>query len=82
MILHAPQLINEYNKTSKLVEAELNVKPELRWRLERYGLKANDAAYVKTSEERLQHEYERGIDNLTIDSSNRQKREIEVLKIE
>jgi integrase len=68
--------------SSQLVEAEPNVKPELRWRLEGHGLKANDAAYVKASEKRLQREYEKGIDNLTIDPSNRQKREIEVLKIE
>jgi hypothetical protein len=54
----------------------------LRWRLEGHGLKANDAAYVKTSEKRLQHEYEKGIDNLTIDPSNRQLRTIETLKIE
>jgi integrase len=68
--------------SSQLVEAEPNVKPELRWRLEGHGLKANDSAYVKTSEKRLQHEYEKGIDNLTIDPSNRQLRTIEALKIE
>jgi hypothetical protein len=45
--------------SSQLVEAEPNVKPELRWKLEGHGLKANDAAYVKTSEKRLQQEYEK-----------------------
>lgn len=68
--------------SSQLVEAEPNVKPELRWKLEGHGLKANDAAYVKTSEKRLQQEYEKGIDNLTIDPANRLQRTVETLKIE
>jgi hypothetical protein len=68
--------------SSQLVEAEPNVKPELRWRLEGHGLKANDTAYVKTTEKSLQHEYEKAIDNLTIDPANRLKRTVETLKIE
>jgi hypothetical protein len=68
--------------SSQLVEAEPNVKPELRWKSEGHGLKANHAAYVKTSEKRLQQEYEKGIDNLTIDPTKRQEREIKILKIE
>jgi integrase len=68
--------------SSQLVEAEPNVKPELRWKLEGHGLKANDAAYVKTSEKRLQQEYEKGIDNLTIDPNNRLQRTIQTLKVD
>ena len=45
-------------------------------------LKANDSNYVRTTEKRLQQEYEKAIDNLTIDPANRQKREIQILKIE
>ena len=37
------------NFSNQPVEAEPSVKPELRWRLGGHGLKANDAAYVKTS---------------------------------
>lgn len=66
--------------TTQLVEAD--VKTELRWLLEGHNLKANDSNYVGTSEKRLQQEYEKAIDNLTIDPANRQKREIQILKIE
>lgn len=66
--------------TSQLVEADL--KTELRWLLEGHNLKGNDSNYVGVSEKRLQEEYEKAIDNLTIDPANRQKREIQILKIE
>lgn len=68
--------------TSQLVEAEPNVKPELRWLLEGHNLKGNDSHYIRTREKRLQQEYEKGIDILTIDPSNRQKRTIQTLKIQ
>jgi integrase len=66
--------------TSQLVESDL--KTELRWLLEGHNLKANDGNYVRTSEKRLQQEYEKAINNLTIDPTNRLQREIEVLKVE
>ena len=48
----------------------------------RHNLKANDPAYVKIQEEDLLEEYQKGIDNLTIDPANRLRRTVEVLKIE
>jgi hypothetical protein len=45
-------------------------------------LKANDPAYVKIQEEDLLKEYQKGIDNLTIDPANRLQRTVETLKIE
>jgi hypothetical protein len=66
--------------TTQLIEAD--VKTELRWLLEGHHLIANDASYVKTSEKRLQQEYEKAINHLIINEENRLKRKIEVLKIE
>ena len=66
--------------SSKLVEADL--KTELRWLLEGHNLKGNDPAYVRTTEKHLQEEYEKAIDNLTIDPANRLRRTVETLKIE
>jgi integrase len=66
--------------TSQLVKSDL--KSELRWLLEGHNLKANDPAYVRTQEEDLLEQYQKGIDNLTIDPDNRLKRTVETLKIE
>mgnify|MGYP003575328141 FL=1 len=66
--------------TSQLVEADL--KTELRWLLEGHILKGNDSNYVRVLEKRLQEEYEKAIDNLTIDPANRLQRTVEILKIE
>ena len=66
--------------TSQLVEADL--KTELRWLLEGHNLKGNDSNYVRVSEKRLQQEYEKAINHLTINEENRLKRTVEVLKIE
>lgn len=66
--------------SSQLVEAD--VKTELRWLLEGHNLKANDSNYVRTTEKRLQEEYEKAIDLLTINEENRLKRKVEILKIE
>ena len=38
--------------------------------------------YVRVSEKRLLQEYEKAIDNLTIDPANRLQRRVEILKIE
>lgn len=66
--------------SSQLVEAD--VKTELRWLLEGHKLKGNDSNYVRVSEKRLQQEYEKAEDNLTIDPANRLQRKVETLQIE
>jgi hypothetical protein len=45
-------------------------------------LKGNDSNYVKVSEKRLQEDYKKAIDKLTIDPANRLQRTVEILKIE
>ncbi len=45
-------------------------------------MKANDSNYVRISEKSLLQEYEKGIDNLTINEENRLRRSVEILKIE
>jgi integrase len=66
--------------SSQLVEADL--KTELRWLLEGHNLKGNDSNYVRVSEKRLQQEYEKAINHLTINEENRLKNKIEVLEVE
>lgn len=66
--------------TSQLIEADL--KTELRWLLEGHKLKGNDSHYIRVSEKRLQEEYEKAINRLTINEENRLKRTVEILKIE
>ena len=66
--------------TTQLIEADL--KTELRWLLEGHNLKANDASYVKTPEKRLQQEYEKAINDLTINEEFRLKKKIGVLQVE
>ena len=68
--------------STKLAETEPAIKPELRWLLEGHNLKGNDSHYIRTTEKRLQEEYEKAIDNLTIDPANRKERENKFLKIE
>jgi hypothetical protein len=50
--------------------------------LECHALKGNDSNYVRVSEKRLQEEYEKAIDKLTIDPTNRLHRTVKILKIE
>lgn len=50
--------------------------------LEGHKLKGNDPHYVRTSENRLQEEYEKAINHLTINEENRLRRKVEVLNIE
>jgi hypothetical protein len=66
--------------TTQLIESDL--KTELRWLLEGHDLKANDGNYVRTTEKRLEQEYEKAIDNLTINEEYRLKRKVEILQIE
>jgi site-specific recombinase XerD len=66
--------------TTQLIEAD--VKTELRWLLEGHNLKANDSNYVRTSDKRLQQEYEKAINALTINEENRLKMQVKILEIE
>jgi integrase len=66
--------------TTQLVESDL--KTELRWLLEGHNLKGNDTSYVRTTEKRLLEEFEKAINNLTIDPANRLHREIKTLKVD
>jgi hypothetical protein len=50
--------------------------------LEGHNLKGNDSHYLRRTEKRLQEEYEKAIDKLTIDPANRLLRTIETLKVE
>lgn len=50
--------------------------------MEGLNLKGNDSNHVRVSAKRLQEEYEKAIDNLTIDPANRLQRTVEILKIE
>jgi integrase len=76
------QVAHGYRKffTTQLVEAD--VKTELRWLLEGHKLKSNDSHYIRVTEKRLQQEYEKSLDNLTIDPANRLQRTVQILKIE
>jgi integrase len=65
--------------TNKLIEA--GVRAEARWLLEGRVLLRNDPHYVR-QDENLLEEYQKGIDNLTIDPANRLMRTVETLKIE
>jgi hypothetical protein len=58
------------------------VRTTLLVKTSRHNLKANDPAYIKIQEEDLLEEYQKGIDNSTIDPANRLQRTVEVLKIE
>jgi len=58
------------------------VKTELRWMLEGHRLKANDPAYVKTTEEDLLVEYEKGIHNLTVNEEFRVLKKVEKLQVD
>ena len=66
--------------TSQLIEAD--VKTELRWLLEGHKLKGNDSHYVRVTEKRLQQEYEKAINYLTVNEENRLKMKVEILEIE
>jgi integrase len=66
--------------TSQLVEADL--KTELRWLLEGHALKCNDPHYVRVTEKRLQEEYFKALDLLTINPENRLRRKVEKLEVE
>jgi hypothetical protein len=50
--------------------------------LEGHKLKGNDSHYIRVTENRLQQEYEKAINYLTINEENRLKRKIEVLEVE
>jgi hypothetical protein len=50
--------------------------------LEGHNLKGNDSNYVRTTEKRLQQEYEKAISDLTINEENRLKIRVKKLQIE
>ena len=65
--------------TTQLVNSKVN--PEIREML--LGHKIGLAScYYRTTEEEMYEEYEKAIDNLTIDPANRLQRKIETLTIE
>jgi len=61
--------------SSALVEADL--KTELRWMLEGHNLKANDPAYVRTTDKSLLKEYYKAVPLLTISNEERLKFKLE-----
>jgi len=65
--------------TTQLVNSRIN--PEIREMLlgHKIGLAS---AYYRPTEDEMYEEYEKAIDNLTIDPANRLKREIETLKVD
>lgn len=65
---------------NQLIESDL--KTEHRWLLEGHKLKGNDPYYVRISKKGLLEQYQKGIDNLTIDPANRLQRKVETLTIE
>lgn len=66
--------------TRQLIES--NVKIEYRWLLEGHKLKGNDSSYVRVTDERLEQEYSKAIDSLTIDPTQRLQKQVETLKVE
>jgi integrase len=66
--------------TTQLVNAGLNT--EKRWLLEGHALKGNDPHYVRVTEKRLQEEYFKALDLLTINPENRLRRKVEKLEVE
>jgi site-specific recombinase XerD len=65
---------------NQLVEADL--KTEYRWSLEGHKLKGNHPYYVRISQKGLLEQYQKGINNLTINEENRLKMKVETLTIE
>lgn len=65
---------------NQLVESDL--KAEHRWLLEGHKLKGNDPYYVRISQKGLLEQYQKGINNLTINEENRLKMKVETLTIE
>ena len=63
--------------STQLVDADL--KTELRWLLEGHNLKGNDSNYVRVTDKRLQQEYEKAINHLTINEENRLRKRVQTL---
>jgi integrase/recombinase XerD len=66
--------------STQLVDAD--VKTELRWLMEGHDLKGNDRSYVKPTEQKLYEEYQKAIDNLTINEENRLRKKVKTLEVE
>jgi len=50
--------------------------------LEGHKLKGNDNSYVKITEQKLYEEYQKAIDNLTINEENRLLKRVKTLEVE
>ena len=81
-VRHEVKVAHGFRKffTTQLVDAD--VKTEYRWLMEGHNLKANDQYYVRISEQKLYKEYEKAINNLTINEENRLKARVEKLEVE
>ena len=66
--------------SSQMVEAD--VKTEYRWLMEGHQLKANDGSYVKPPDQKLYEQYQKAINNLTINEEFRLRKRVETLQIE
>ena len=66
--------------TNQLRKAHVPI--EVRWLLEGRKLKGNDSYYVRVEVEEMFTEFQKAIDNLTIDPANRLLKQVKVLEIE
>ena len=68
--------------TTQMVKSK--IQPEIRWLLEGHKLKGNDESYVKISEDvgSMYSEYQKAIDNLTINEENRLRKKVQILEVE
>jgi site-specific recombinase XerD len=66
--------------TNELRKAHVPI--EVRWLLEGHKLKGNDDSYVRAEVEERYAEYQKAIDNLTIDPANRLLKQVNILQVE
>jgi integrase len=71
-----------FRKRFSNILIEAGIMTEHRWLLEGHNLRGNDNYYVRISEKKLLEEYEKAIDNLTINEENRLRKKVEMLEIE
>ena len=56
------------------------ISHEVRWLLEGHNLKGNDSSYVRITEDEMLAEYEKAVNNLTINEEHRLRMEVQSLK--
>ena len=66
--------------TNELRKAHVPI--EVRWLLQGHKLKGNDESYVRAEVEERYAEYQKAIDNLTIDPANRLLKQVKILQVE